>query len=183
MPLQAGANTTWQFPMTEFMQWESTVSDEFKKDAACRGMDPELFMPTVGKHGKEAREVCNGRKATRSTPGLLACPVKQQCLEYCLSLPGPVMGIWGGTTERDRRLMRRNEQIVVRRRFHHGTDHGYRMHLQEGTKACPSCLRAHNESTKAWKDKSKDGQTMYALRKLIETVSEVNRDASSRPAD
>jgi WhiB family redox-sensing transcriptional regulator len=162
--------------------WQATVPDDFKKDAACRGMDPELFMPSVGKHGKEAKEVCNGRTATRRTPGLPPCPVKDKCLEYCLSLPGPVVGIWGGTTERDRRIMKR-EPVATPRRFHHGTAHGYRLHMEMKTPPCDACRRAHNDANKAWRDRARDKETMPALRKLVETISEAHRDAASRNAD
>lgn len=162
--------------------WQASVSDDFKKDAACRGMDPEFFMPSVGKHGREAKEVCNGRTATRSTPGLPPCPVKDKCLEYCLSLPGPVVGIWGGLTERERRLLRREEQ-PVRVRFHHGTAHGYRLHTINKTPPCDACRRAHTAANQAWRDKNRDKTTMRALKDLLDTVAEVHRDATPRPAE
>jgi WhiB family transcriptional regulator, redox-sensing transcriptional regulator len=67
--------------------------------AACLGQDPELFFP-VGNSGPslvqidEAKAVC-GR-----------CPVVEQCLRWALRT-GQADGIWGGTTESERRAMRR----------------------------------------------------------------------------
>lgn len=163
--------------------WQATVSDDFKTHAACRGMDPEFFMPSVGKHGREAKQVCNGRPATRNAPAIAPCPVKQQCLDYCFSLPGPVVGIWGGTTERERRFIKREQPVTVRARFHHGTEHGYRLHLKQGTKACDSCRQAHSQFNQAWRDRAKDRETMPALSELVNIITEVHRNAPSRPAE
>lgn len=39
------------------------------------------------------------------------CPEQDPCLEYALSLPiGQDIGIWGGTTERQRERIRRNRR-------------------------------------------------------------------------
>lgn len=168
--------------MTDFFQWQCSVDDSFKEFAACRGMDPEFFMPSVGKHGKEAKEVCKGRKATRTDPGTPPCPVRQQCLEYCLSLPGPVVGIWGGLTERERRLLNRTTP-PVRTKFYHGTAHGYKIHMEMKTKPCDACRRAHTAANQAWRDKQRDSVSIPALRELLETVAEVHRDAPPRPAE
>jgi len=75
--------------------------------AACLGQDPELFFP-VGNSGPalvqidEAKAVC-GR-----------CPVVEQCLRWALKA-GQVDGIWGGTTESERRA-------ASRRNVHQGQD-------------------------------------------------------------
>lgn len=69
--------------------------------ADCQGMDPDLFFP-IGNSGSvaaliqidEAKAVCS------------SCPVVQQCLDWAVSVD-PVDGIWGGTTEAERRAIRR----------------------------------------------------------------------------
>jgi WhiB family redox-sensing transcriptional regulator len=67
--------------------------------AGCLGQDPDLFFP-VGTSGPaliqidEAKAVC-GR-----------CPVVRQCLDWALRA-GQVDGIWGGTTESERRAVSR----------------------------------------------------------------------------
>lgn len=70
--------------------------------AACRGLDAALFFPTRGEWTRgEAREVCGG------------CPVRAECLEHALEA-GEKFGIWGGKTERQRRVMRRARQRAGR---------------------------------------------------------------------
>jgi WhiB family transcriptional regulator, redox-sensing transcriptional regulator len=72
--------------------------------AICRDTDPDLFFP-VGTTGHalvqidRAREVCD------------QCPVKTECLEFALET-NQDSGIWGGTSEEERRTIRR--QIVAR---------------------------------------------------------------------
>lgn len=60
--------------------------------AACRGMDPELFFPERGVPTAATKKVCDG------------CPVKVPCREQGLL---ERQGIWGGTSERERRRERR----------------------------------------------------------------------------
>ena len=64
--------------------------------AACRDADPEIFFPvsSVGPgHGEVARAkaIC------------ARCPVRRQCLQFALATR-QAHGIWGGTTEEERRL-------------------------------------------------------------------------------
>ena len=62
-------------------------------------MDPELFFP-IGNTGPaliqigQARQVCAG------------CPVRTPCLEWALR-SGQEAGVWGGTSEHERRALRR----------------------------------------------------------------------------
>jgi WhiB family redox-sensing transcriptional regulator len=70
------------------------IRSEFP-DAACKGMSVEMFVmdDTRGGGGDEAKKVC------------WRCPEKQACLEYALSEPS-LVGVWGGTTAKERRLIR-----------------------------------------------------------------------------
>jgi WhiB family transcriptional regulator, redox-sensing transcriptional regulator len=63
--------------------------------AACIGCDPDLFFPERGEHTRPAKEVCRG------------CPVREECLEFALATVEK-FGIWGGTSERERRRIRRD---------------------------------------------------------------------------
>jgi WhiB family redox-sensing transcriptional regulator len=64
--------------------------------AACRGLGTERFFPEeAGDDVEPALAVCRG------------CPVKRECLNYAQNEPRHPVGVWGGTTERQRRALRR----------------------------------------------------------------------------
>jgi hypothetical protein len=66
--------------------------------AACRGRGAEAFV------GGEP------------TPGVMAtcrvCPVREECFEYAVS-DASMVGVWGGTTERERRVDRKVRKAVA----------------------------------------------------------------------
>lgn len=62
--------------------------------ARCVVVDPEIFFPERGGSSKAARAVCSD------------CTVRQECLLYALA-NREQFGIWGGTSERERRRLRR----------------------------------------------------------------------------
>jgi WhiB family redox-sensing transcriptional regulator len=66
----------------------------WESQAACKGMDPALFFPVNDEDAGEALAVCKG------------CPVKGECLAWALETRER-FGIWGGTTEKQRRAMLR----------------------------------------------------------------------------
>ena len=73
--------------------------------AACRDHDPELFFPDsdiqpARAHVEAAKKVCRG------------CPVRGTCLRWALD-HGQEAGIWGGTTERERRQLRRHRSALL----------------------------------------------------------------------
>jgi WhiB family redox-sensing transcriptional regulator len=72
----------------------------WRDHAACLGVDPELFFPERGEWAKaeRAKQVCRG------------CAVQGACLHDALHGPQAAMdeaGIFGGTTPRERRGLRR----------------------------------------------------------------------------
>ena len=67
---------------------------EWFDDALCAQVGLDEFFPEKGANPAQAISVCK------------ACDVREKCLEYALRI-GPVAGIWGGTTERERRRLRR----------------------------------------------------------------------------
>lgn len=67
---------------------------------ACTQSDPRIFFPDKDKLGLKAKAVCAG------------CPVRAPCLEEALACN--YVGVWGGTTERDRAALRRSERRRVR---------------------------------------------------------------------
>jgi hypothetical protein len=68
--------------------------ERWMADAKCAGVDPELFFPGRGESAEDAKAVCR------------ACPVRVECLEYAL-VTNQTLGVWGGTSERQRRRLRR----------------------------------------------------------------------------
>ena len=73
---------------------------DWMKQAACRGVDPEVFYPTTTSGVKRAVQYCTG------------CPVRVDCLLYAINI-GEEWGIWGGLTERDRRRVRRGRTRIT----------------------------------------------------------------------
>jgi len=72
----------------------------WRGDAKCLGSDPGLFFPLGGTgeplvQAQAAKRVCH------------ACLVRQSCLQYALETNQDT-GVWGGTSEDERRTMRRN---------------------------------------------------------------------------
>ena len=65
---------------------------EWYADALCSQTDPEAFFPDPGGSVRSAKVVCAG------------CDVREQCLQYALD-HREIWGIWGGTSERERRGM------------------------------------------------------------------------------
>lgn len=62
--------------------------------AACRDADADKFFSAAEADVAAAIRICNG------------CPVQGECLEWALETRVRY-GVWGGTTERDRRRMLR----------------------------------------------------------------------------
>jgi WhiB family transcriptional regulator, redox-sensing transcriptional regulator len=72
--------------------------------AACRGLSSELFYPKDDDAITAAKAVCR------------ACEVETQCLEHALTVREKD-GIWGGSTERERRsIIRRRRRLAARER-------------------------------------------------------------------
>lgn len=84
----------------------------WRQRALCRGTEPELFFPEKGdsKGVEEVRAICH------------ACPVEETCLEFAL-VTHETHGVWGGTTERERRVLRRQRggALAIRRSAGVGT--------------------------------------------------------------
>jgi WhiB family redox-sensing transcriptional regulator len=98
-------------------------------DAACKG-STELFYPERGDNAavKEAKKIC------------AICPIKQKCLDYAL-WHNERIGIWGGTTDRDRE---RIKQQAKHDSEPHGTHAGWMMHYRRKQPPCEPCKNAKN---------------------------------------
>jgi WhiB family transcriptional regulator, redox-sensing transcriptional regulator len=67
--------------------------------AACRDEHPELFFP-VGTEGPALAQLAEAKRVCGT------CPVMGECLRWALET-GQDDGVWGGTSEDERRAMRR----------------------------------------------------------------------------
>jgi WhiB family redox-sensing transcriptional regulator len=66
--------------------------------ALCSEVDPEMFFPELGQPSAPAKKICAG------------CEVRTECLDYAMD-NGELFGIWGGTSERERKAMRRRRRL------------------------------------------------------------------------
>lgn len=78
------------------------MTTRWQQRAACRGMDPELFFPGRGESTREAKAAC------------AQCPVRDECLSAAYG-GSERFGIWGGLSERERRVERRGLDLPIRR--------------------------------------------------------------------
>ena len=82
---------------------------DWRHEAACRDVDPELFFP-IGNSGpallqiEEAKQVCR------------RCSVMDECLRWAID-SGQDAGVWGGMSEDERRSLKRRT-VRLRARAH-----------------------------------------------------------------
>ncbi|MGH9857745.1 MAG: WhiB family transcriptional regulator [Acidobacteriota bacterium] len=86
---------------------EAPESQDWRDNAACRDTDPDLFFP-VGTTGPVIEQIESAKAIC------YACPVLKECLEYAL-VTNQDSGIWGGTSEEERRALRR-QRVATRHR-------------------------------------------------------------------
>lgn len=82
------------------------ASDEWRQYAACRDTNPDLFFP-VGTTGPAIEQIASAKAICAE------CPAREDCLEYALAT-NQDSGIWGGTSEEERRVLRRQYQASKR---------------------------------------------------------------------
>ena len=76
------------------------MENDWMGEGRCREMDPAVFFPSDGIGVQSAQRVCE------------ECPVRLPCLEYALDNRVD-HGVWGGTSERERRRILRRRRISV----------------------------------------------------------------------
>jgi WhiB family redox-sensing transcriptional regulator len=86
-------------PPEELTRLGGAVGTEWTAEAKCRDMDPAVFFPSDGIGVQAAQRIC------------FDCPVKSPCLEYALA-DRVDHGVWGGTSERERRRILRQRRIA-----------------------------------------------------------------------
>lgn len=91
------------------LTWSRTFefnTEDWRQKASCRSVDPDLFFP-VGTTGLALDQIEQAKAVCRS------CPAQAPCLEFALST-NQESGVWGATSEEERRKLRK--QWVARQR-------------------------------------------------------------------
>ena len=76
------------------------MSKTWMAEGNCADRDPSMFFPSDGVGVEIARRICAD------------CPSKSPCLEYALAHRID-HGVWGGTSERERRRIIRSRNAAV----------------------------------------------------------------------
>ena len=88
-----------RLPLLHLVPTTTTAGHRWRDNAACLGLDTELFFPVDNRPTsvETARRVCRG------------CPVRAECLADALATEEPALrfGVVGGTTPGERRVLHR----------------------------------------------------------------------------
>jgi WhiB family transcriptional regulator, redox-sensing transcriptional regulator len=79
---------------------DETTTTTWMAAGSCKDHPPSTFFPSDGVGVDRARKICAN------------CPVQGQCLEYALENRID-HGVWGGTSERERRRILKRRRIAV----------------------------------------------------------------------
>jgi WhiB family transcriptional regulator, redox-sensing transcriptional regulator len=77
-------------------EWDVSA---WRNRSACRDSDPDVFFP-IGSTGPALEQIETAQRICT------ACTVRAECLEFALAT-NQEAGIWGGTTEEERRKLRK----------------------------------------------------------------------------
>jgi WhiB family redox-sensing transcriptional regulator len=81
--------------------------NDWRNDAACRGLDPDLFFSPDTFENKQERD----DREVAAKAVCASCPVREPCLDYAIRA-GERYGIWGGLNELERRAYVRRQSGV-----------------------------------------------------------------------
>ncbi|MGH9165528.1 MAG: WhiB family transcriptional regulator [Acidimicrobiales bacterium] len=82
--------------------WSRSIDwdvQDWRVGAACRETDPDLFFP-VGTTGPALDQIESAKGVCRR------CPAQTACLEFALAT-NQESGVWGATSEEERRKLRK----------------------------------------------------------------------------
>ena len=83
------------------------LDHNWRDEAACADVQPDLFFP-VGVTGPAVAQIAAAKAVCAS------CAVQQVCLEFAVAT-NQEYGVWGGTSEEERRVLRRAWRAGQRR--------------------------------------------------------------------
>jgi WhiB family transcriptional regulator, redox-sensing transcriptional regulator len=84
------------------LTWSRSIDwdvGDWRDNAACRDTDPELFFP-IGTTGPAVEQIESAKLVC------FQCDAQSHCLEFALAT-NQESGIWGGTSEEERRKLRK----------------------------------------------------------------------------
>lgn len=84
------------------LTWSRSIDwdvEDWRVRAACRDTDPDLFFP-VGTTGLALEQIAAAKAVCN------ACDAQAACLEFALAT-NQESGVWGGTSEEERRKLRK----------------------------------------------------------------------------
>ena len=94
--------------LVQTRQLELTIErDDWRDVASCRDTDPDLFFP-VGTTGPAIEQIENAKAVCQQ------CDAQAPCLEFALAT-NQDSGVWGGTSEEERRQLRKRYAARQRR--------------------------------------------------------------------
>jgi hypothetical protein len=123
------------------------VRPDWMVDAACRGLDVNLFFPAQGGPTREIRAVCDG------------CPVRVECRDYAVA-SGEGDGFWGGLSGNERQPLIVAAPPVVHP-IQHGP-HSCKTHVARGELPCWVCLDARHRYDETRHELARDGRWVDA---------------------
>lgn len=80
---------------------------DWREVASCKDTDPDLFFP-IGTTGPALDQIEAAKAVCR------ACPAQAPCLEFALAT-NQEAGVWGATSEEERRVLRKAWLAAQRR--------------------------------------------------------------------
>lgn len=145
---------------------DTDADDAWRERAACRGYPLRWWFPVSRRGRRPDRHLVIVSELERAQALELCatCPVRDDCLDYAIRYDE--VGIWGGTTDRERRRIRRSraaqgdsleprlERDLLPRATRYssgraeylepcGTEAAYARHSRQGETPCAYCRAAH----------------------------------------
>lgn len=78
---------------------EITARPSWMADALCKEHPEVTFFVARGEDIRPAKDLCS------------RCLVRAECQQYALDVDGPLQGVWGGLSERERKRLRRGAGV------------------------------------------------------------------------
>lgn len=94
---------------------DGTNAPSFDGTQPCMQVDPEIFFPSLQDVGSDQVMIKQELKRYKEAVGVaktvcVGCHFKLPCLEYALR--NTQQGVWGGTTDKERRNIKRRKRVA-----------------------------------------------------------------------